>query len=173
MKETKPHGEDPATTNPDAFDLRIADEPGASPEAPLTPAQAVSLALDAARRAGGTLSRDNTPPELRGAVLRVEDPVECMGRLWRWIAWQAGAYGGAVVYTDASGRRLRFRLDCALARGGGYWYASHYDRGMGRTLNVYVGTHRSGAVEWSGLEEGARRMAEKVAAVRRGRVRSG
>ena len=147
-------------------DLHIVDEPGAvfSTSVSLTASRAIHLALEAARRASGTLSHDNVPSGLRGAVLCVEDLEECTGRLWRWIAWQAGAYGGAIVYTDTNGRRLRFRLDCALAGSGGYWYASHYNRGMGRTLNVYVGTHRSGAVEASGLEKGARRMAAKVAA---------
>jgi hypothetical protein len=61
-------------------------------------------------------------------------------------AWKAGA----LVFTDAMGRRIRLRLTAGLARGGGYWYASHYDEATGRTVNVYVGTHRGGVARFAG-----------------------
>lgn len=143
--------------------VRILDEPGADvrPQ-PIPVARALQLAFDAARAGGGTLSRQTCPPELPGAVLTVEAGDAPTGPVWRWIAWQAGAHGGGIIYRDADGRRLRFRLDCAAARNGGYWYASHYDRRTGRTLNVYVGSHRSGAPEAEGLERGARRIAAKL-----------
>lgn len=147
--------------------VRILDAPErfapADVTAPVPAASAVQLALDAARCNGGTLTRQTCPPELRGAVLEADaGSPECAGELWRWIAWQAGAHGGGIAYTDGEGRRLRFRLDAALAGNGGYWYASHYDRRAGRTLNVYVGTHRSGAAEVHGLERGAGRIAAKL-----------
>ena len=154
---------------PDVSAVRILDEPerfsldaGGTPQ-PIPAERAVQLALDAAHRNGGTLTRQTCPPELQGGVLEADAAaLVCAGSLWRWIAWQAGARGGAIVYTAADGRRLRFRLDAALAAGGGYWYASHYDRRTGRTLNVYVGTHRSGAAEAHGMERGARRIAAKL-----------
>lgn len=152
----------------DASAVRILDAPerfapaGDAPQ-PIRAERAVQLALDAARQNDGTLTRQTCPPEIRGGVLEADaDARVCTGSLWRWIAWQAGARGGAIVYTAADGRRLRFRLDAALAAGGGYWYASHYDRRTARTLNVYVGTHRSGAAEAHGMERGACRIAAKL-----------
>jgi hypothetical protein len=76
-------------------------------------------------------------------------------------AWQAQR----LIFTDAHGRRILLSNVAGLARNGGYWYASHYDAASGRTLNVYVGTHRGSrktgspaAISYAGLLRASERI---------------
>ncbi len=132
----------------------------------LTAAEAMRLAYEHAARNGGTLSSDAMPEALTGVELTasagdVPSATDEEEALWLYLARYASMTGGAVIYTCADGRRLRFKMGYGNA-----WYASHFDRASKATVTAYARMHSADSVGAAGLARVALRMGEKVEAAR-------